>query len=117
MREFADGYFITEEMMRWCRDHYQPNVTDPLASPLLAPPDQLRGQPPALIITAEFDPVRDDGEAYARKLMDAGVAVIAVRYLGAIHAFMSLNPLKDTPMARAATIQTCGALRGAFARR
>jgi acetyl esterase len=117
MREFADGYFITEEMMRWCRDHYQPNVKDPLASPLLAPPDQLRGQPPALIITAEFDPVRDEGEAYARKLMDAGVALIAVRYLGAIHAFMSLNPLKDTPMARAATIQTCGVLRGAFARR
>jgi acetyl esterase/lipase len=115
-REFADGYFITEQMARWFCDHYQPNVTDPLASPLLASPEQLRGQPPALIVTAEFDLVRDEGEAYARKLMDAGVTVTAARYLGTIHAFMSLNPLKDTPMARAAAVQTCGVLREAFAR-
>jgi acetyl esterase len=103
-------------MARWFCDHYQPNVTDPLASPLLASPEQLRGQPPALIVTAEFDLVRDEGEAYARKLMDAGVTVTAARYLGTIHAFMSLNPLKDTPMARAAAVQTCGVLREAFAR-
>jgi acetyl esterase len=115
-REFADGYFITEQMARWFQDHYQPNVTDPLASPLLASPEQLRGQPPALVVTAEFDPVRDEGEAYARKLMAAGVPVTAARYLGTIHAFTSLNPLKDTPMARAAAVQTYGVLREAFAR-
>jgi acetyl esterase len=115
-REFADGYFITEEVARWFREHYQPNVMDSLASPLLASPEQLRGRPPALILTAELDPVRDEGEAYARKLMDAGVTVTAVRYLGTIHAFMSLNPLMDTPVARAAAVQTYDVLRDAFAR-
>jgi len=116
MREFAEGYFISERMMRWCREHYQPDVTDPLASPLLTPSEQLRSFPPTLVITAECDPVRDEGEAYARRLMEAGVAVTATRYLGTIHAFMSLNPLKDTPMARAAALQTYGALREAFGR-
>jgi acetyl esterase/lipase len=115
-REFADGYFATEQMMQWCRGHYQPNVTDPLASPLLASPEQLRGQPPGFIVTAEYDPYRDEGEAYGRKLMDAGVMVTATRYVGTIHAFMSLNPLKDTPMARAAAVQTHSVLRAAFAR-
>lgn len=115
MREFGEGYFIDEQMMRWCRDHYRPDVTDPLASPLLAPSEQLRGYPPTLVITAECDPVRDEGEAYARRLMDAGAAITATRYLGTIHAFMSLNPLKDTPMARGAALQTYGALREVFA--
>jgi acetyl esterase len=101
-------------MMGWCRDHYQPDVTDPLASPLLTRSEQLRDSPPTLVITAECDPVRDEGEAYARKLIDAGVAVTATRYLGTI--FMSLNPLKDTPMARAAAFQTYGALKEAFVR-
>jgi acetyl esterase len=95
MLEFAEGYFVSEKMIRWCRDHYQPNVTESLASPLLTPSEQLRSCPPTLVITAEYDPIRDEGEAYARKLMAAGVAVTATRYLGTIHAFMSLNPLKE----------------------
>jgi acetyl esterase len=61
--------------------------------------------PPALIINAEFDPLRDEGEAYAHKLMEAGVVVTAVRYHGTIHGFLMLNPITKTPAARAAIEQ------------
>jgi acetyl esterase len=77
--------------------------------------DQLRGLPPALIITDENDVLRDEGEAYAHKLMAAGVEVVATRYLGTIHDFELLNPIAQTPAPRAAIAQVTDTLRKVFA--
>ena len=91
-QEFADGYQLTRAQMEWFRDHYLRSMldaSDPHASPLLA--DDLAGLPPALIITAECDPLRDEGEAYAKRLADAGVPVTLTRYAGMIHPFFSLS--------------------------
>jgi acetyl esterase len=102
---FSDGPWLTKRAMQWFWDAYAPNVADrakPTASPLRATTDQLRGLPPALVITDENDVLRDEGEAYAHKLMEAGVDVTAVRSLGTIHDFMMLNGLADTPAVREA---------------
>jgi len=91
-REFAEGYYLTRTEMEWFRGHYLARTEDahsPYASPLLAP--DLRGLPPALVITAECDPLRDEGEAYAKRLAEAGVAVTCTRYNGMIHPFFSLG--------------------------
>jgi acetyl esterase len=91
-QEFADGYQLTKAEMVWFRDHYLGSLEDarhPHASPLLAA--DLRGLPPALIITAECDPLRDEGEAYAKRLAAAGVPVTSTRYAGMIHPFFSLS--------------------------
>ncbi len=69
--------------------------------------------PPALVITAEHDPLRDEGEAYARKLTEAGVPVIAARYNGTIHDFVLLNAIRDLPETRAALRQASEAIRDA----
>ena len=90
-KEFADGYFLTTSEMVWFRDHYLARPEDARsiqASPLLA--KDLRGLPPALVITAEFDPLRDEGEAYAGRLEEAGVRVQCTRYRGMVHPFFSL---------------------------
>jgi len=90
--EFAEGYYLTRSEMEWFRAHYLAGPGDarnPYASPLLAP--DLRGLPPAVMITAECDPLRDEGEAYARRLADAGVTVTCTRYAGMIHPFFSLG--------------------------
>ncbi|HEV2688786.1 MAG TPA: alpha/beta hydrolase [Bryobacteraceae bacterium] len=90
--EFADGYQLTKSEMEWFRDLYIRNTedaTNPQASPLLAP--DLRGLPPALLLTAECDPLRDEGEAYAKRLKEAGVQVTSTRYAGMIHPFFSLS--------------------------
>lgn len=116
-QQFAEGHFLTHESMKWFWDSYAPDVTTRMqltASPLLATVDQVRGLPPAVIITAECDVLRDEGEAYAHKLMDAGVRVTATRYLGTIHDFVLLNPLAGSPAPVGAIAEATNALRKAF---
>ncbi len=91
-RELSDGYFLTRAAMEWFTNHYLGSADlarHPEASPLLAP--DLSGLPPALVITAEFDPLRDEGEAYAKRLQQAGVPVTVTRYPGMIHGFVSMR--------------------------
>ncbi|WP_199429602.1 alpha/beta hydrolase [Qaidamihabitans albus] len=118
-RRFGEGgYFLTLEAMRWFLDQYLPDHdrrTEITASPLRATTEDLTGLPPALVITAEADVLRDEGEAYAAKLRQAGVPVTAVRYLGTIHDFVMLNALRETHAAEAAINQAVAALRTAFA--
>src|SRR2546425_7858560 len=113
----ADGYWLTREAMQWFWDSYvpAPERHEFTVSPLRASLAQLRGLPPALILTCENDVVRDEGEAYAHKLMAAGVPVRATRYLGAIHDLALLNPITGTLPARAALAQVIDTLRTVFA--
>lgn len=118
-RQFATGYWLAREGMKWFWDNYMPDKgtrKQPMASPLRASAEQLKGLPPALVITDENDVLRDEGEAYARKLMDAGVPTTAVRFLGTIHDFMMLNPLADTQPTKAAIDMASDTLCKAFAR-
>lgn len=111
---FADGYWLTKKSMQWFWDSYLPEVgarKNLLASPLRATLDELRNLPPALIVTNENDVLRDEGEAYAHKLMQAGVQVTAVRVLGAIHDLVLLAPLKNTSAAQSAIDLASGKLR------
>jgi acetyl esterase len=91
--------------MKWFWNSYltnQTNTKDPTVSPLQASVEQLKGLPPALIINGENDLLRDEGEAYALKLLKAGVPVAAVRYHGTIDDFVMLNVIADDPAPRAA---------------
>lgn len=112
--QFAQGHFLTKPLMKWFWDNY---TTDPkqraerFASPLHATTEQLKGLPPALVQTAEFDVLRDEGEAYARKLDAAGVTVTAVRYNGMIHDYGLLNPLAHIPAVQAALRQAGAELK------
>jgi acetyl esterase len=111
---FQEDYFLTRKNMKWFWDNYTSDKTnrkEPTVSPLQASLEQLRGLPPALIINGEFDILRDEGEAYAHKLIDAGVPVTAVRYHGTIHDFVMLNPITDTPPVRGAIEQASHMLR------
>jgi acetyl esterase len=95
--DFADGFMLTRESMRWFIAHYLKDRSDALdwrASPLRAP--SLAGLPPALIVTAGFDPLRDEGEVYARRLREAGVRVDAVCYGGMVHGFVGMGRLIET---------------------
>ena len=107
--EFADGFFLTEKQMDWYRDHYFAghDVADPRVSPLLAV--DLADLPPAYVATAGFDPLRDEGEAYARRLADAGGQVALRRHDGLIHAFVNSTGVGRT--GREALLEACGALR------
>jgi acetyl esterase len=110
--EFAEGYQLTKAAMEWFRDHYLPSpesALDPYASPLLAP--DLRRLPPAVILTAECDPLRDEGEAYAKRLANAEVPVTCTRYAGMIHPFFSLSGA--IPQALEAIQQVADAVRRA----
>lgn len=114
-QQFADGPWLTRAAMQWFWDQYLPDHTlrqDPTASPLMASLEQLRGLPRALIITAENDVLRDEGEAYGRKLIEAGVEVVTTRYNGTIHDFVMLNALADATPTRAAITQAVGFLKG-----
>ncbi len=112
--QFAEGHFLTRNMMKWFWGSY---TLDPkqraerFASPLKATPEQLKGLPPALVQTAEFDVLRDEGEAYARKLDAAGVTVTAVRVNGMIHDYGLLNPLAHIPAVQAAMRQAGAELK------
>lgn len=104
-REFAEGPWLTKKAMEWFWNQYAPDKKDRqniYASPLSASVEQLKGLPPAMIITDENDVLRDEGEAYARKLNEAGVEVASARFNGTIHDFVMLNALADTAPTRAA---------------
>ena len=109
----ATGYYLTADQMRWFWAQYagQASREDPLLSPVYA--NDLRRQPPALIITAEFDPLRDDGERYATQLREAGVPVELRRVEGQIHSFMGL--IATVPEARECWTLVAERLRAALA--
>lgn len=103
--EFANGYWLTKEAMKWFWNAYLPDVdgrTQHTVSPLQASIDQLMELPPALVITNEYDVLRDEGEAYAHKLIEAQVETTTVRLLGTIHDCVMLNALNNTPAVRVA---------------
>lgn len=113
-KEFANGHFLTRDMMIWFWDNYTRDAAarrESYASPLQASSAQLKGLPPALIQTAEFDVLRDEGEAYGRKLDAAGVEVKSVRYNGMIHDFGLLNALSEVPAVRSALQQASQELK------
>jgi acetyl esterase len=104
-RENAEGYLLTRDAMRWFWDHYVPDAArrhDPYVAPLRA--EKLVGLAPATVITAEFDPLRDEGEAYAERLREAGVPTTLTRYDGQIHGFVSLHEVFDQGKAAVAAI-------------
>lgn len=106
--QYAEGHFLTRNMMKWFWDNYTTDANqraEIYASPLRATTDQLKGLPPALIQTAGADVLRDEGEAYARKLDQAGVPVTAVRYNGMIHDYGLLNVVSQVPAVRSALLQ------------
>jgi acetyl esterase/lipase len=115
--ENAEGYFLTKATMAWFWDHYMgagaDRTREPRASVLHCAEDALPGLPPALVITAEFDPLRDEGEAYAERLRAAGVPVVASRYDGVIHGFFSMGDM--IPEGKAAVDEAGEALRRALA--
>jgi acetyl esterase len=104
-KEFADGPWLTAGAAKYFLDAYAPNKEDrkkTMVSPLAATTEQLKGLPPALIIVDENDILRDEGEEYARKLLQAGVKTTAIRVLATIHDFVMLNALADTAATKAA---------------
>jgi acetyl esterase/lipase len=113
-KSFGRDRFLTTSTMKWMYDMY---IQDPekrkeiYASPLRATVEQLRGLPPALIITAENDVLRDEGEAFGRKLDEAGVRVATVRYNGMIHDFGLLNPIAHLPETRVMFLQVAAELK------
>ncbi len=92
------GPVLSREAMDWFIGHYMPSGADPrdpIASPLFAPESLLRGTPPALIVTAEYDPLRDEGEAYGRRLVEHGTTASTVRFNGQFHSFFGMVGILD----------------------
>ena len=117
-REFAEGFHLRADAMAWFWDNYLPDLDarkDVTASPLQAPIDELKGLPETFLIVDENDVLRDEGEAYGRKLIEAGVRTTLVRYDGTIHDFMMLNPLRSSAASTGAIEQAIHVLRKAFA--
>ncbi|MGK5027719.1 alpha/beta hydrolase fold domain-containing protein [Janthinobacterium sp. RB2R34] len=113
-QQFANGYFLTKDLMAWFWDNYTTDANarkQIYASPLQATVEQLKGLPPTLIQTAEFDVLRDEAEAYGRKLDAAGVKVKSVRYNGLIHDFGLLNVNSHVPVIRSAIAQASQELK------
>ncbi|MEV5135170.1 alpha/beta hydrolase [Streptomyces sp. NPDC053705] len=116
-RQFATGYFLRRDGMQWFWDQYTTDEAERAqitASPLRATTEQLSGLPAALVITGEADVLRDEGEAYADKLREAGVPVTAVRFQGIIHDFVMLDALRETHAAEAAITMAVQTLRTAL---
>ncbi len=116
-KQFAEGPWLTKPAMEYFWSCYETNEAhrkNILQSPLLATPEQLEGLPQALVITAENDVLRDEGEQYASKLMLAGVNVTASRFLGTIHDFLMLNALAQTPATLSALALTNSYLQHLF---
>jgi len=116
-REFADGAYLTAKAMAWFWDAYLPDTArrgEITASPLRATLEDLAGLPEAFVIVDENDVLRDEGEAYARKLTQAGVRTTSVRYNGTVHDFMMLNPLRTSAAVTAAVEQAIQVLRKAL---
>ena len=113
-KELGEGRFLTRNMMIWFWDNYLPDKKareEIYASPLNATLEQLKDLPPALIQTAENDVLRDEGEAYARKLNEAGVKVTLTRYGGLIHDYGLLNPLAEVPAVKTALQQAAAVIK------
>ncbi len=116
-REYAEGWYLAAAGMAWFWDAYLPDAekrSEITASPLRASLEELAGLPPAFLIVDENDVLRDEGEAYARKLTEAGVRTVSVRYNGTIHDFMMLNPVRATAATSAAVTQAITVLRHAL---
>jgi acetyl esterase len=112
--KYEQGYWLTREGMKWFWNNYtskETNRKEPTVSPLQASIEQLSGLPQALIINGENDVLCDEGEAYALKLLEAGVRVTAVRYHGTIHDFVMLNPITNDPAPRGAIEQASQMLK------
>jgi acetyl esterase len=113
IRENAEGYYLTRSAMVWFWNHYansEEDANNPHMAPLRA--KDLSNLPPALVLTAEYDPLRDEGEMYATRLQEAGVSVTATRYNGMVHGFFSLSNMMD--QAKVAVAEAAAALRVAF---
>jgi acetyl esterase/lipase len=113
-QQFGEKRFLTTSLMKWMYDLYTTDLEkrkEIYASPLQATVEQLKGLPPALIQVAESDILRDEGEAYGRKLDEAGVKVTTVRYNGMIHDFGLLNGLAEVPATRSLFVQAAAELK------
>ena len=117
-RLFGKGPFLTQKAMEYFLSaNFPGKLRDQRAAfPLRASVDELKGLPGATVIVAEADPLGSEGEAYARKLREAGVPVTSTEYKGTIHDFVMLNALADSAAAKAAIAQASAELRGAFSR-
>ncbi|MEV5574345.1 alpha/beta hydrolase [Spirillospora sp. NPDC052269] len=116
-REFGGDPLLPDEAVRWYWRQYSDDerqLAEPFAAPLRATAEELAGLPDTMIVSAEADVARDDGEQYARNLRNVGVAVTAVRYLGTVHDFASLTALRDSPPTRAALRQGGAFLKDAL---
>jgi acetyl esterase len=110
---FAEGFFLTKPQMDWFTEQYlgtDYDATDPRISPMVG---RLEGLPPVVLVTAGFDPLRDEGERYAAALRDAGVPVVLRRFEGMIHGFVNMTAASHA--ARDATVEIAGTLRGVLA--
>ncbi|MFG2955056.1 alpha/beta hydrolase [Streptomyces sp. NPDC048291] len=117
-RQFATGYLLTRRALRGYWHRYVDDPArrgEPTAAPLRARPEELAGLPPALVVTAEADVARDEGEEYARRLSAAGVDTLSARFLGTIHDFVALHALADSAPTRAALLTGCVFLRARLA--
>ncbi|KEQ29460.1 alpha/beta hydrolase [Pedobacter antarcticus 4BY] len=114
---YAEGRFLTRNMMKWFWDNYLPDTAkrnEIYAAPLKADTERLKGLPPALVQTAENDVLRDEGEAYARKLDEAGVPVTLTRYGGLIHDYGLLNPIAGVPAIQTSVLQAAAVIKSAL---